>query len=85
MIGHQDIGVYLNAKALYASGDYFQELLSVRIVGEDSPSLIAAAGHMVPGTRILDAQGTGQEGMLLAKRNALKLKIKLCPPFPPSP
>jgi hypothetical protein len=51
-----------------------QELPAVLIVGEDSPSLIAAAGHMVPGARILDAQMRGHEGVLLPSS---KLKIKL--------
>ena len=66
----------MNAKALYASGDHFQELLSVRIVGLDSPSLIAATGHMVPNARVLDAQGTGHEEMLPGSRRGCQIKNK---------
>jgi hypothetical protein len=81
VIGHQDIGVYLNAKAFAALRDDFQELLSVPIIHEDSPPLVAAAGHMAPGAKILDAQGTGREGMLLSKRKECQIKNKAVTPF----
>lgn len=76
MIGHQDIAVQLNAKTLNTFRNDFQELLSVLVVGKDPPSLVAAAGHVVPGARILDAQGTGHESMLLWSRRGCLIKNK---------
>jgi hypothetical protein len=64
--------VCLNAKALDAFRGDFRKLLSILIVGEESPSLIAAASRMAPGAKILDAQGTGHEGMLVSKRRGVK-------------
>ena len=39
---------------------------------DDSRWLNAASSYLVLGARILDAQGTGHEGMMLPKRMAVK-------------
>lgn len=81
MIAHQDVAVYLNTKALDAFGNDVQELPAVMVAGEDSPSLIAAAGHMVPGARIVDTQRTGHEGMLLRRKRGCQIKSKALTPY----
>ena len=56
MIGHEAVGMHLPVRLLARFGQGFDEVLPVNIVGEYPLLPVAAAHHMIHGTRILNAQ-----------------------------
>jgi hypothetical protein len=77
VVGHQDVGVHLDSVGFDAAGNYFKKFPPIRIVGKNRLSLVPPAGHMVPGTGELNAQGPSHELNLAEAERLVKLIIKL--------
>jgi hypothetical protein len=77
MVGHQNVGVYLDSVGFDTARDYFEEFSPINIVRKNGLSVVSPAGHMIPGTGELDAKWPSHELNLAETEALVKLIIKL--------